>query len=835
MHEFLDPRTLGSVAGFHVSPEMGTTMFRELKITIRRLARQPTFTMTAIGTLAVGVGATTAIFSTVNATLLRPLAYPQSKDIYTLNTHLVDGRWSSGRVTGAYVSTINESAPSVLRAVAVLHREDVIITDAGENRQVLVHWVTEGFFDLFGLPMAEGRAFTPEDHRTRVAVIAHHIWNDVFGRDPTAVGRTLQMATGPVTIVGVAPPEFDVPQRTDVWFSFSVSPVAVAHNYQGYLRARAGTDPERLRNELATVMAGLAAEYPQAASGRAFVVSPLVNAIVGDLGPILVVVLAGAVVLLLLGSVNVATLVLARGAAQTREVAVRMALGADRWSILRRFLTESFVLATAGTLAGLVLAYVGVRLLLVFGAAQLPRLDQVPFDARVLLFAAGTLVATTVLVGLLPAGRLATSDIRGLLNEVGRSITRARGTRHLLSGLVVAEVALAITLVAGAGWLVRSYANLAETDPGFAAEGRLVFTALLAGSRWAPPPVIVQGPDGPMLDPNQAPSRSPQMWLETLTDRLQASTQIGAVGSASTLPLRIDWDSAFYIAVPGAPYDPDHQDTARRRLVSPTFFEAIGIRLVAGRGFSAAEDAAEAIVNEAFIRRYMAERDPVNATFAWGFPVVDFDQVVTIVGVVADVKYRSLRGPADPIFYVQAHLPRQTVVVETSLDDATTLIPTIRAAVHAVDPSIPVTIEPMEGIVSAELTRHRLGLILMSLFGVISLALAAVGIYGVIADVTEQRSGELATRMAFGATPSNVRTLVMKQGWVLAIAGMTLGLGIAYAGGRLAESWLYEVRASDPVILAIAAAAVLAMTLLAFLVPALRAARREPMAGLMKE
>lgn len=812
-------------------------MFRELKITIRRLARQPTFTMTAIGTLAVGVGATTAIFSTVNATLLRPLAYPQSQDIYTLNTTLVDGRWSSGRVTGAYISAINESAPSVIRAVAVFHREDVIITDEGEHRQALVYWVTEGFFDLFGLPMAEGRAFTPEDHRApRFAVIAHRIWDQVYGRDPVVVGGTLQMATGPVTIVGVAPPEFDVPQRSDVWLSFSVSPVAVAHNYQSYLRARAGTDPERLRNELATVMAGLAEEYPQAASGRAFVLRPLVNAIVGDLGPILMVVLAGAVVLLLLGSVNVATLVLGRGAAQTREMAVRVALGAGRWSVVRCFLTESFVLATAGTLAGLFLAYVGVRLLLLVGAAQLPRLDQVPFDARVLLFAAGTLVATTVLVGLLPAGRLATPDIRGLLNEAGRSSTRARGTKRLLSGLVVAEVALAITLVSGAGWLVRSYANLSETDPGFVAQGRLVFTALLWGSRWTPRPVIIQGPDGPMLDPNQPPpTRSPQIWLETLRDRLQASAQIGAVGSASTLPLRTDWDAAYYVGVPGEPYDPDHQNTARRRAVSPTFFQAMGTRLIAGRRFSPAEAAPVAMVNEAFIRRYMPDRDPVNQAFAWGFPLVNFDQMMTIVGVVEDVKYRSLRDPADPIFYVPAHLARQTVVVETSLDDATTLIPTVRTALNAVDPSIPVTIEPMEEIVSSELIRHRLGLILMSLFALISLALAAVGIYGVIADATEQRSGELATRMALGATPRNVRALVMKQGRVLAVVGVTLGLGIAYAGGRLAASWLHEVRASDPVILAIAASAVLAVTLLAFLVPAVRASRREPVAGLMKD
>ena len=240
-------------------------------------------------------------------------------------------------------------------------------------------------------------------------------------------------------------------------------------------------------------------------------------------------------------------------------------------------------------------------------------------------------------------------------------------------------------------------------------------------------------------------------------------------------------------------------------------------------------------MNETFIRRYLPHKDPVNGSFAWGFPVVDFDNVLTVVGVVEDVKYRSLRDPADPIFYLPAHLRRQTVVVDTSSNDATALIPTVRSALNELDPSIPVTIEPMEAVVSAEMIRHRLGLILMSLFGAMSLALAAVGIYGVIADATEQRSRELATRMALGATPSNVRGLVMKQGLVRAIAGMLLGLGTAYAGGRLAASRLHEVQASDPVILATAASAVLVMTLLAFLVPALRASRRAPSDGLLRD
>ena len=815
---------------------MGSAMLSDLRLSFRRLVSQPTFTLTAVATLAVGVGATTAIFSTVNATLLRPLAYPRSEDIFTLNTTLVDGRWSSGRVTQAYVAAVNESAPSVTHAVAVFNQEDVILTGGTENRQALVQLVTEGFFDLFGLPMAAGRAFVPEDQTARVVIISHQLWDELYGRDSAIVGQTLDLVTSPVTIVGVAPAEFDVPADTDVWISTSLVPTNVAHSFQGYLRVRPGTTPDRLESELASVMAGLAEAYPQAATGRAFVVRRLVDAVVGDLGAILVVVLGGAVALLLLGAVNVATLMLGRGLAQSREVAVRVALGAGRWPVLRRFLTESFLLAMFGTLSGVLLAYLGVRMLLVFGVSQLPRLDQVPFDARVLGFAATTLVVMTVLVGLVPAGRLATPDIRGLLNESGRSVAGSRGTRRLLSGLVVVEVALAIALVSGAGWLVRSYANLADSDPGFVSDGRLVFTALL-GRDWSPRLRVIQGPDGPMLDPDQPPpARSPQLWLETFAERLRASGQVEAVGSAVTLPLRADRDSAFYVGVPGDSYDPTQQDTAHRRVVSPGFFEAMGTRLVAGRRFEASDLAANssavassvAIVNEAFVRRYLSDREPVNATFAWGFPLVDFDRTMTVVGVVEDVKYRSLRDAPDPMYYVPAVGSRQTVVVETTVGDPAALIPSVRSALRAVDASMPVTIAPMATIVDAELLRHRLGLVLMSLFGLISLALAAVGIYGVIADATEQRSGELATRMAFGATPSAILALVMRQGRALAAGGLALGLAIAYGGG-------FEVRASDPAVLAGAASAVLAMTLLAFLVPAIRAARRTPLDGLRQD
>ena len=803
-------------------------MLKELTFTFRRLAQRPSFTLPAIATLAVGVGATTAIFSTVNATLLRPLPYPQAEDIYTLNTTLVDGRWTSGRVASAYITAISSLAPSVMQVAGVVNSPQVIIADDGRNRQVLSHYVTEGFFDLVGLPMALGRAPTAEDPTDGMlgpAVLSYQIWDQMFGRDPEVVGQTLRFISGPATVVGVAPPEFDIPRGTDVWIGVTPSPTSTADIYEAFLRVRPGTNPDRLRSELAGVMAGLAETDPGGASGRAFITRPLVNAIVGDLGPILLMVLVGAVVLLALGCVNVATLVLARGGVQTREFAVRKAFGANRSSILRQLLTESFVLSSAGTAIGLFLAYLGVRALLAFGAAGLPRLEDVPFDTTVLLFAVAALVGITMLVGLLPAVRLWTPDVRGILSEGGgRSATGGLGSRRFLSGLVVAEIALAITLVAGAGWLVRSYANLSETDPGFVADGRLVFEAVLLGSAYMPVSRIVHGSNGPNWVPDRT-GNNPQMWLDELTRRLEVSDQVSAVGSTATLPLRRDWDAMVPVSVPGEPYDPNAQDNSRLRRVSPGFFEAMGISVIAGRTFTDDDPPSAAIVNEAFVRAYLGGKDPLTESFAWGSPLVDFENLWTIVGVVGDVHYRSLREPAEPTFYALGYSTRGTVVVSTSLSDPMSLASTVQAAANAVDPSIPITIEPLEAVLSDELLRHRLGLILMSLFAAVSLALAGIGIYGVVGHGTSQRSGEFAVRMAVGASPSSIVRLVMTQGGTLWVVGTVMGLGAAYVAGRLSASWLYEVRASDPLILIIAVSAVLAFTLLAFLLPALRGSR----------
>jgi predicted permease len=805
-------------------------MLKQILITIRRLGSRPAFTLAAVATLAVGIGATTAIFSTVNATLLRPLPYPNPGDIYAFNTQLIDGRYTTGwdRLGGAHVAAAGEAA-SVSHAIAYAPGTITVLLPDGTPRDVPINRVTEGFFELFGLPMAQGRAFVDEDYvpGATVAVISDRLWAEMYGRDLSAVDGPLQVRGMSFTIVGIAPPEFDVAPGTDVWIPFSL-PAGMSISYQGYLRVEPGTTREVLESELAAAMPPVVEEYPFS-TGRVYVLRPLVESIVGDLGPILVIVLGGAIVLLLLGCVNVATLILGRGAAQTREMALLAALGGTRGRILARFFTEGAVLAAAGTLLGVLLAWVGVKLLFTFAGADLPRLDEIPFDLRVLGFALAIMVVATLVIGLLPALRLSTPDIRGLLSEGGRSASASRGSRRLLGGLVVAEIALAITLVAGAGWLVRSYTDLAERDLGFTPAGRLLVEAKL--------------PD------DQA---TIQNYFTQVPERLAALGQVSAIGSGSSLPLRPFLDAGFYIGVPGEPYDANRQDVGLRSSASPDLFDALGVRVLAGRAlteedfpppprievdpvtgmqraiFDAPQEIQRVVVNQGFADRYFPNRDPIGETFAWGAPLVNFNSLLQIVGVVESVQYRNLKDPVRPIFYAPTNISPTRMVIATTLDDPTELIPTIRATLSEVDPSVDVEIQPLSDLVSVALAPYRLGLILMVLFGVISLGLAAIGIFGVVAHTTSERTRELATRAALGTTPAGVVGLLLKQARSLAVLGIVFGAAAAVLGGRVVASMVFEVPARDPLILIVAAGAVLSITLLAYLLPALRASRISP-------
>jgi len=804
----------------------------DLRYALRQLWKTPLFSAAAIITLAVGIGATTAIFSTVNATLLRPLPFPKPAELVDVHSRLVDGRVTTGLLSAVEIVALNRLKDSVAGAAGVSNQpfNATLLRDDGTPAEILVNGVGEGFFDVMGLPLVAGRGFTREEHLSAgqnaplFAVLSDKAWTNLFRRDPSIVGKAIRVAEVPaaVTVTGIAPPSLDFPTGTDIWFNIRGNPEDVAHVFGTVVRLRPGITIDRVRSEAGVAMAGLAKLYPSDV-GREYVMVPLLSALVGDLGPTLVIVLAATALLLLLASVNVTNLLLARGTARTREVTVRTALGASRGRIVRQLLTESMVLATLGALAGLLLAFGAIKLLLALGASKLPRLDAVPFDERVLLFALAVLIFTGVTMGLTPASRLARADLRTLLNETSRTSSASRGTSRLMSGMIVVEIALAIALVAGAGWLVQSFLRLRSIDPGFVANGRLV---------------IDVRPTRPFRQPEEA-----RAWADEMMNRVRSASGDALIGSAATFPLRADRDGTLSIELLGEPPDSNQIRGAHVRLVSAGFFEAMGIKVVAGRSFTVddrQETAPVVVVNRAFVRRYFPDSDPLAGSLAYGYPTVDRKTMSRIVGVVDDVRYKTLAEAAEPTFYrsvTQGGFPflRPAVVVAPPAGRGDALISNIRAELQRFDPQMVATFTTADAIVAETLSRQELGVTLMLIFGGTALVLAAVGIYGVIAYGAAQRRNELATRLALGASGRQVFRLVMLDGPKLALAGLVLGLAAAYAGGRVLASNVYEMRAADPVILLAAGAVTVGMTLAATMIPAVVASRIDPVRALRPE
>jgi len=456
-----------------------------------------------------------------------------------------------------------------------------------------------------------------------------------------------------------------------------------------------------------------------------------------------------------------------------------------------------------------------VRALLALGASKLPRLDAVTFDGRVLVFSLVALVVSGLLVGFAPALRLAATDVRTLMSESTRSATGGRGTARWLSTMTVIEIALAIILVAGAGWLVRGFASLRSTDLGFTADNRLIFDVAFLGARYPNPQAV------------DTASRS-------LREKLAALPGVTGVGTTSNFPFRNNLEGSLIARFHGEALDAAHPIGTRQRIVSAGYFQATGTKLLQGRDFGPDDrqnTRAVAIINQAFVKRYLNGRDPIGLQFSAGYPAPDPRNEVTVVGVVDDVRQKTVSDEAEPAFYsplTQLAARRQTMVVAMSAADVGSLQSVIRDQVRQIDPQIAVEFELVRELVNGTLRRQQLGMTLMLIFGASAILLAAVGIYGVVAYAVSQRRGEMATRLALGATPGSVFLLVMKQGALLALIGTVIGLGVAYLSGRIVASQIYAIRASDPLMLGAAIVLVAGITGVATMIPAWRASRLAP-------
>ena len=824
------------------------TLVQDLRFAIRSLRRAPAFPLAAIATLALGIGATTAIFTTLNAVLLKPLPYPDPENLYSVRTTLTDGRVTTGLVAWTEMWPLNDPNRSIGRVAGVQPRDITLLHDENNPQHVKVYIVTEGFFEVFGLPMAVGGfvhdhfvpfqapppqqgaapgapaaapAPQPAPPPPPAVVISHRMWRELFNSDPNIVGKPLRFAEIRPVIAGVAHPDFDTPHAADFWFANRLASNDQNHGMEGFMRIQPGVDIERIKGEMASVVAEVGRQY-ETARNRAYVVKPLVDQIVGDLGPILIIVMAATGLLLLLACVNVTNLLLARGAARAREMAVRVSLGAGRGRIVQQLLTESVLLATAGSLLGVLVAYLGVRGLMALGASRLPRLDAVSFDTSVLLFALLTLVVSGLLVGFAPAIRLARTDVRSLMNESSRSSSSGRSTARWLSVMTVAEIALAIMLVAGAGWLVRGFSNLRNTNLGFTTEKRLLFDVTFQNQRF----------------PSQAAVHAART---NLTEAIRGLQGVRDVGATSSFPLRGTLEGSLVLMFEGRPEDVAKRMVTRQRAAEPGFFNAMGTKIVQGREFGAQDvqgGQPVAIVNKQFVKMYLEGRDPVGVQFAADFPAPNPQNLLTIVGVAEDIRQKAVETEAEPAFYVpmtQAPLRRVAMVVSTTLDDPAPLMAAIRAQVRQVDPQIAVEFEQVKELVAGTIRRQQLGMTLMLIFGSVAVVLAAIGIYGVVAYSVAQRRDEMATRLALGASPQSVFWLVMKQGSILAIIGTVIGLVMAGLSGRIVSNQIYAVNATDPIMLTVAIALVVGITVLVTVIPAWRASRLSPATALHPE
>ncbi len=788
-----------------------------VRAAIRSLLRQPSFTLAAAGTLAVGIAATTTLFTTVNAALLRPLPYARPADLYAARTYFPDGRFTMGLVGTEELAAV-AAQTDVVSAVAWTLRVNGTLTTDAEPRQIVAYAVSDHFFDLFGVPVQRGRAINADDDvrgAPSVVVLSDALWHTAFGGRPDIVGQSISLSGRPARVVGIAPKGFDMPTGTDLWtsgwFAFSVG-----HTYEGYVRARPGVALAQLQTRMNQTFIPLAKKYPEQETGRAYAVRPLLAATVGSLGPILLILFGATALLLVLAAVNVSNLMLARTTSRVREVAVRAALGASRSRIIAQLLSESVLVAIVGAAIGSVFAYASVQLLLRFGAGRLPRLGSISLDFTVVAFVTLMAGLTGVLVGVVPAIRMADTDIASLMNQSGRSVRGSRQTRRLLAAFVIAEIAVAVAIVAGAGRLVRSYQNLERLDPGFTPARLLVLDASL--------PV----PQAPVQERRQA-------WWDQSEAALRAAGAT-AVAATSSLPLAPhEWDSTVFVdMVAHADVPVDRRPNARLRLVTPDFFQTMGIRVLEGRTITR-DDGVHTqpvgVVNEAFARRNLGGASPIGEQIKGLHGHRDgnrfIDDYVRVVGVVADVKYAALSGPIEPVLYVPfaQFVPARASIVVTTADGAPERhAAEFISALRRVDPRLGIDAKAVPAVVAASLDRERLGMWLMLGFGVAALLLAAVGMFGVIAYVVSQRTGEMAVRQALGATRGQILAKVLREGVAVAAVGLAIGVVVAWWTGRLVAGYVFEVSARDPFVLGASAAIVGLLAVAATVLPARRAA-----------
>jgi putative ABC transport system permease protein len=800
-------------------------MINDLRYALRQLLKAPSFTAVAILTLALGIGACSAIFSVVNTVLLRPLDYPQPDRIVIIR------ETNFPQFPEFSVSPPNyldwEKQTKSYEYLAAYSGAGLNLTGEGEPQRLVGVKATAHYFDAYGVKPALGRMLLPEEDapgKNHVVVLSYPFWQRVFGGTRDVVGKSIQLNGEPYTVVGVAPVGFGLTSKVDAWTPMAFKPEETKNDARGghYInvvgRLRPGVTVAQARAELEVIAAQLAQQYPDSNKGWGIFLMPLQDYSVRDVKPVLYTLLGAVGCVLLIACANLANLLLARATARHREISIRAALGASRGRLVRQLLTESVVLSLCGGVAGLLLARWGLDALLALAPTSLPRVTEIHLDSGVLIFSLALSILTGLLFGIAPAWLAARADVNEALKQGSRGSTEGGARGRLRSALVVIEVTFALMLLGGAGLLARSFMQLAHVDPGFIPENATLLRLSLPQKKYAMP-------------------EQQNAFADALLDRVKALPGVQFVGITHSMPLVSDYVLGFNIE--GRPaIAPSDLPSTNYCAVTPDYFRAMGIRLIRGRVFTPQDDAKAprvAIINETMARQHFPNEDPIgkrinitNGPDTWR----------EIVGIVADIKQYGVDKATSAQSYepfAQVPFSSLNVVIRTNGSPAA-LLGALRPAVYAVDKDQPIgTIRPLEEIMADSLARQRFAMTLLTVFSLVALVIAAVGIYGVMAYNVVQRTGEFGIRMALGAQQGDVLRLVLAQGGKLIGIGLVIGLAATMAASRAMSSMLFNTSAQDPLTLGMITLLLGVVALIACLLPANRATKVNPIEALRAE
>ncbi len=809
------------------------TFVKDVRYGVRVLWKSPGFTAVAVLAVALGVAANTAIFSVINAVLLAPLPYKEPARLVEL--------WERNDAHDAHQNTLSpanlidwKEQTDVFEDVAAFYDSRANVTGGAEPYEVVVHYATPNLFSVLGVEPIKGRGFTAEDAApgaARAVVLSHGLWQRRFGGDPGVVGKTFNLGGAPATVVGVMPARFQwfVRRRSltaappEMWSAF-----ALGDQYRkrqgrfmsAVARLKPGVTRERAEMALNHLAARLEEQYPDFNKGWGAEVVSLRDQFAGPIKPYLVVLLGAVGFVLLIACANVANLLLARGASRRKEIAIRAALGAGRWRVVRQLLTESLLLALLGGALGLMLAWWGVELLVAMSPRDVLDLGGVGLNLPVLGFTLAVSLLTGVVFGVVPAfesSRVSTSES---LKEGAKGTTAGRRGGRLRGAFVVAEIALALILLVGAGLMLKSFARLRSVDPGFEPANLLTMRVSLPFRKYKEDEQVIA-------------------FCRQAAERLAALPGVTAVGAVNYLPFAGP-GAATNFKVVGRPDPLPGEDLETDvRVTDENYFRAMGIPLLRGRTYTAQESTqmrSVAVVNQSFADKYFPGEDPLGRRVVVNMK--DEPEPTEIVGVVGDIKLHSLdEEPQPTVYWPHAELvySDMTFVVRAK-DDPEALGAAARAAIQSIDPDQPVAdLRPMTRLLAESVARARFSATLLGAFAAVALVLAGVGIYGVMSYAVAQRTHEIGVRVALGAQTADVLRLVVGHGMALAGAGLAAGLLGAFALTRLLSSLLFRVSATDPATYAALTGFLLLVALLACLVPARRATKVDPMVALRYE